>query len=76
MTAKRVKIEDMEKGSRARRGLLLIREVKTNPYKLLKTFVIGSKEELGLLQKEDIKIIKSTEISISDRYSTGSSIAK
>ncbi len=76
MTAKRIKIEEMEKSSRARRGLLLIREVKTNPYKLLKTFVIGNKEELGILQNEDIKIIKSTEISISDRYSTGSTISK
>lgn len=76
MTAKRVKIEEMEKSSRARRGLLLIREVKTNPYKILKTFVIESREELGLLGKEDIKIIKSTEIPISDRYSTGSVISK
>lgn len=76
MTAKRVKIDELEKSSRARRGLLLIREVKTNPYKILKTFVIGSKEELGLLHKEDIKTIKSTEISISDRYSVGSAISK
>lgn len=75
-TSKRVKLEELEKSSRARRGLLLIREVKTNPYKVLKTFVIENKEELGLLQNDDIKIIKSTEISISDRYSTGSNIAK
>ena len=31
MTAKRVKIEELEKSTRARRGLLIIREVKTNP---------------------------------------------
>lgn len=76
MTAKRVKIEDMEKSSRARRGLLLIREVKTNPYKILNTFVINSKESIGFICNEQINTIKSTEIPISDRYSTGSTISK
>ena len=76
MTSKRIKLEEMEKSSRARRGLILVREVKTNPYKILKTFVVGSKEEFGLVRKEDVTTIKSTEISINDRYSTGSSISK
>ena len=75
-TAKRIKITELEKSSRARRGLILIREVKTNPYKLLKTYVTNSKEEFGLVKENEISIIKNTEISINDRYSTGSNISK
>ena len=75
-TAKRIKLEEMEKSSRARRGLLLIREVKTNPYKIVKTFVINGKSKLGFMTSSDIDYIRSAEISINDRYSTGSSISK
>lgn len=75
-TSKRVKIDDMEKSSRARRGLLLIREVKTNPYKIIKTYVINNKSKLGFKTNSDVDYIRSAEISINDRYSVGSSISK
>ena len=74
-TSKRVKIEELEKSSRARRGMLIIREVKTNPYRILKSFIIN-KENFGILVDDEIKIIKSTEIPINDRYSVGSTITK
>ena len=74
-TSKRVKIEELEKSSRARRGMLIIREVKTNPYRILKSFIIN-KEYFGILVDDEIKIIKSTEIPINDRYSVGSTITK
>ena len=74
-TSKRVKIEELEKSSRARRGMLIIREVKTNPYRILKSFIIN-KENFGILVNDEIKIIKSTEIPINDRYSVGSTITK
>ena len=74
-TAKRVKISEFDKSSRAKRGLMLLREVKTNPYKVLKTFVIPTKHVLGI-QSNDIMYVKLTEISIADRYSTGSVISK
>lgn len=75
-TAKRVKISDIEKGNRARRGVLLLREVKTNPHKILKTLIIGTRENFAIKNNEDITIIKNSEISIMDRYSTGSAICK
>ncbi len=74
-TAKRVKLSEFEKSSRARRGLLVLREVKTNPYKVIKSFVIDSKDYIGIKNPE-INIVKNTEIAIMDRYSTGSSISK
>ena len=75
-TAKRVHLKDFEKSSRARRGLLILREVKTNPYKILKVFIENNKSYFGIKQGLDIKNIKNTEISISDRYKTGSTISK
>ena len=74
-TAKRVKIEEFDKMARARRGLLLLREVKTNPYRVVKTFVPKNGDTFGI-KTPDINIFKTTEVSIMDRYSTGSSISK
>ncbi len=74
-TGKRIKISDFDKSSRAKRGLMLLREVKTNPYKVLKVFVIPTKHILGLKGNE-IDYIKLTELPIADRYSTGSTITK
>lgn len=74
-TGKRVKINEFEKSNRARRGLLLLREVKTNPYKIIKTFTIYHKDYIGI-KTPDINILKNTEFSIMDRYSTGSTISK
>ena len=74
-TAKRVKISEFDKSSRAKRGLMLLREVKTNPYKVLKVFVVPAKHTVGLKGNE-IDFVKLTEFPIADRYSTGSSITK
>ena len=74
-TGKRIKISEFEKASRANRGLLLLREVKTNPYHTIKTFVINQKEHIGI-KNPDISILKASEIPIMDRYSTGSTISK
>ena len=74
-TGKRVKISEFDKSSRAKRGLMILREVKTNPYKVLKAFTIPSKTVIGL-KATDIKCIKLTELPIADRYSTGTTVIK
>ena len=74
-TAKRVKLEEFEKSSRSHRGLLLLREVKTNPYQTVKVFVTGSRAHIGI-KNPDINLLKVSEIAIMDRYSTGSTISK
>ena len=74
-TGKRVKITEFDKSSRAKRGLMLLREVKTNPYKVLKVFVVPTKHTLGL-KGNSIDYVKLTELPIADRYSTGSTIIK
>lgn len=74
-TGKRVKITEFERTSRGRKGIQLIRDVKTNPYRILNSFV-GDKFDFVVKIGNDFDEIKSTNLPIMDRYSTGSSISK
>ena len=74
-TGKRVRLSEFELSSRTRRGVLAIREVKSNPYKVLKAFITDNRNYLGL-KNDSIIEIKVTELPIADRYSTGSQISK
>lgn len=74
-TGKRVKLNEFEKTTRGKRGILVIRDVKTNPYHVLKTFIV-SKANIGYKIKNDIDYIKLTELPIVDRYSSGTTITK
>ena len=73
-TIKRVRLSEFELSTRARRGLVMIRDVKTNPYRIIKTFIICNKHNLGIKTKDEIVNIKVTEAPILDRYSTGSNL--
>ena len=75
-TGKRVKLSEFEKTSRARKGSLVIRNVKTNPYYIINSFIVNNKANLGLKYKEDIETIKLTDLPIVDRNSTGSTLSK
>lgn len=72
-TAKRVKLSEFDKTSRARRGLLLLREVKARPYHVVSAYIIDNKNRIGIKSNE-IVYFKVTELPILDRYSTGSNI--
>ena len=75
-TAKRIKLNELEKSSRARKGLLLIRLVKTNPHKVISAYITNSKDKIGMLNLKGITILKNSEITIADRYAVGSTISK
>ena len=75
-TAKRVKLEDFEKSTRARRGLLILREIKTNPYNIKNVFITNTKALFGLRFNDYIETIKNTDLPILDRYKTGTTISK
>ena len=64
-TGKRVKLTEFEKSTRARRGLMLVREVKANPYKIVKTFTVDAKEYIGIKTKGK-ESLRKTEL---DKYS-------
>ena len=74
-TAKRIKIEEFEPTSRARKGIQVVRDVKTNPYHIINSFVIKNKVDLGIVTS-DINYLKITDLPICDRYQTGSTISK
>ena len=73
-TMKRVRLSDFEVSVRARRGLVLIRDVKTNPYRIVKTLIISNRDNFGVKCSDGIKEFKVTEAPILDRYSTGSNM--
>lgn len=75
-TAKRIRMSDFDITTRARRGVQIVREVKTNPYYILKAFAINTKTLIGLKTSNYIENKKITEFPIADRYATGSSISK
>lgn len=75
-TGKRIKLTEFEKTSRARKGVQIIREVKTNPYYILNSFILGYKESIVLKTKDEWLTVKLTELPIQDRYATGSTITK
>ena len=68
-------MSEFERTSRGRKGIQLIRDVKTNPYRVLKTFVCD-KGDFVIKVGNDFDELKSTNLPIMDRYSTGSSIVK
>lgn len=74
-TGKRVRLQEFELSTRTRRGIQVLREVKSNPYTVLTTFIEDSKNYIGI-RNSDITTIKLTELPIADRYSTGSQITK
>jgi topoisomerase-4 subunit A len=74
-TGKRVRLNEFELSTRTRRGVQVLREVKSNPYYVIATFIEDSKKYIGLKNGE-INIIKLTELPITDRYSTGTQVIK
>ena len=75
-TAKRVRMSDIKLISRARKGNLIIRDVKTNPYYIVDTYIVSGKKDLAIKTKDVISEFKVTEFPITDCYSTGTSITK
>ncbi len=75
-TAKRLRLSELEKTSRANRGILLMKEIKSNPSKIIGTYLIPSKEEILITSIAEVKKVKLTEISIMDRHSNGSFVVK
>lgn len=75
-TGKRLKLDTIEKTSRANRGILLMKEIKSNPSKIISCYLVSSKEEIEVVSIAEVKKMKLTEISIMDRQSNGSFVVK
>lgn len=75
-TAKRIKLSDLTQLSRAKRGSMVMKKVKTTNYEVINALITHTKDTIGLSMLEDVGILKNSDISIMDLASTGSSIAK
>ncbi len=74
-TGKRIRLSEIPLQTRARRGLQIIRDVKNNPYQIINTFIVDVRNKIGL-KSDKIEEVKISDLVITDRYSTGTSISK
>ena len=75
-TAKRMKLENIEKTSRANRGVQLMKTIKSNPSKIVSSYIVPKDTELVITSIAEVKPVKLTEIAIMDKQSNGSFIVK
>ena len=75
-TAKRVKLMDLQIMSRAKKGSLIMKKVKTQNYFIINAFTSESRDVISLKSDSEIKDIKNSDIPIMDMQSTGSLISK
>ncbi|MBQ8193296.1 MAG: DNA topoisomerase IV subunit A [Bacilli bacterium] len=75
-TGKRTRMTELEKTSRAKRGVLLMKVIKSNPSRIVKAYITNSKNLIGIVSDNYSKEVKINEIPIMDRYSNGSYVIK
>ena len=75
-TGKRTRLSEFEKTSRAKRGILLMKILKSNPSKIVKTYITNGKNMIGIVSDNYNKEVKINEIPIMDRNSNGSYVIK
>ncbi|MFB1080978.1 DNA topoisomerase IV subunit A [Jeotgalibacillus sp. JSM ZJ347] len=72
---KKMSVSEFEKGSRAKRGLIMLRELKRNPHRLVQLFNASRTDEFVLTtEKGDRTVISASSLRNNDRYSNGSFI--
>jgi topoisomerase-4 subunit A len=72
-SVKRMKLKEFEKATRAKRGVIILRELKANPHRIV-GFVVANDEDTVFIhtEKGHTEAIVTSEIRFNDRYSNGS----
>ncbi|WP_163103212.1 DNA topoisomerase IV subunit A [Peribacillus alkalitolerans] len=72
---KRVKLSEFEKTTRAKRGVLMLRELKNNPHRIAGVEIVDQTDVITVMtEKGQSTELPMTELKFSDRYSNGSFI--
>jgi len=72
---KKLKITEFDKGSRAKRGLVMLREVKNNPHLIAAVDIVQSNSLVYIqTEKGTLEVLASSSYRNNDRYSNGSFI--
>ena len=75
-TGKRLRFNEIDMGTRGNRGLLFMKEIKSNPSKIVSTYVEDNKKIIHVVTDKYDKAVKVVDIPIMDRYSNGSYVVK
>ena len=75
-TGKRLRFNEIDMGTRGNRGLMFMKEIKSNPSRVVNAYVEDNKNVLHVVTNKYDKAIKIVEIPIMDRYSNGSYVVK
>ncbi|WP_080846065.1 DNA topoisomerase IV subunit A [Cytobacillus gottheilii] len=72
---KRMKLTEFEKTSRAKRGVVVLRELKSNPHRIIGFVVAKATDEISIeSEKGHVEAVQAADIRFNDRYSNGSFI--
>ena len=75
-TGKRMRFSEITLGSRGNRGLMFMKEIKSNPSRIIKAYVESNKEVIHVVTDKEDKALRIVDIPIMDRYSNGSYVVK
>ncbi|MFE8694930.1 DNA topoisomerase IV subunit A [Cytobacillus sp. FJAT-53684] len=72
---KKMKLTEFERTSRAKRGVVMLRELKSNPHRVIGSVIVSGKDNVFIeTDKGHIESTKAAAIRFNDRYSNGSFI--
>lgn len=74
-SVKRIALKELESASRAQRGVVVLKELKTNPHRIVGTQFVKPSDTVILSTSKDQKIpVEAGSLRLVDRYSNGSAI--
>lgn len=75
-TGKRMRFSEIDMGTRGNRGLMFMKEIKSNPSHVVNVYVENTKRVVNVVSDNYTKDIRIVDIPIMDRYSNGSYVIK
>ncbi|MGR3764411.1 DNA topoisomerase IV subunit A [Rossellomorea sp. NS-SX7] len=70
---KKMKLSEFEKTTRAKRGVIMLRELKSNPHRAVRIEVVKDSDTVEIItEKGKTEHVKVTDLRANDRYSNGS----
>ncbi|WP_079530016.1 DNA topoisomerase IV subunit A [Halobacillus hunanensis] len=70
---KRMRLKEFEQTTRAKRGVIMLRELKKNPHRLIDLHVVSAQDKLVIKTENEILVtVNPMDFKANDRYSNGS----
>jgi topoisomerase IV subunit A len=72
---KKMKLDEFEITSRAKRGVVMLRELKANPHRVIGAVIVSEEDQIFVsTEKGHVEEVRASDIRHNDRYSNGSFI--